>query len=371
MRVLYLIGQFGIGGSERQLALLLSTLAKKGISAGLFVWNHNDSEDFIKEVGSHGVPILSMPLQGRGFVHRILAFRRAVRTYQPDIIHSYSSYLNPVAYIATIFSKTMSVGSMRSSIANTFREHRSPLHIRLSLMIPRHQIFNSQNALSELKRFLPVLRPEVAVIPNGIDVNLFQPSDSASARSYDVVSVGTMREAKNWHILTECTKLLKQWKSNIQVAIAGDGRLRGEVESNVVQNNLSENIVLLGRIEPVKVPEFLRSGRVYLHTADEEGFPNAVAEAMATGLPVVVTAAGDIPLIVDEGINGFVVQKRDAEALAIRLIELLSNEVLRTKMGKAAREKVVQSYGVNRMVDDTLATYQKVLAGNTICCSNR
>jgi glycosyltransferase involved in cell wall biosynthesis len=95
-----------------------------------------------------------------------------------------------------------------------------------------------------------------------------------------------------------------------------------------------------------------------VHTAEDEGCPNVVMEAMACGRAVVAMDAGDIPFLVDDGKTGFVVEQGDATKFADRVFQLLTDTELRCRMSGAARVKAERELGLDRLISETLAVYK-------------
>ena len=106
------------------------------------------------------------------------------------------------------------------------------------------------------------------------------------------------------------------------------------------------------------VPGLLANARFLVHTADSEGCPNVVMEAMACGRAVVATDAGDIPSLVEDGKTGFVVPRGDEAALLARLETLMTDHDLCRRMGEAGRAKAERQFGLDRLVSETLAAYR-------------
>ena len=110
------------------------------------------------------------------------------------------------------------------------------------------------------------------------------------------------------------------------------------------------------------VPELLRRMDIFVLTSQTEGMPNVVMEALATGLPCVVTDAGDCRNLGRDGETGFVLPIGDVEGLANRVLLLARNGELRRQMGLKARESI-NGYGVERMAEEYQRFYMEVLNG--------
>jgi glycosyltransferase involved in cell wall biosynthesis len=108
------------------------------------------------------------------------------------------------------------------------------------------------------------------------------------------------------------------------------------------------------------VARYYQAADVYLHAAIADTFPGAVAEAMACGTPVVGTETGGIPELVSHGRTGFVVPPRDADAMADRIEQLLTDDGLRERMSAAAAERARQEFGLDRQVGAYLHWYSEI-----------
>ena len=98
--------------------------------------------------------------------------------------------------------------------------------------------------------------------------------------------------------------------------------------------------------------------RVIVHTADSEGTPNAVMEALASGRPVVATDAGDVGRLVTNGVTGFVVPDDDPHALLARVIDVLTDDNVAIRLGDAARCYARREFTLPRLAAETLDVYR-------------
>jgi len=140
------------------------------------------------------------------------------------------------------------------------------------------------------------------------------------------------------------------------VHIAGDGPERVSLERQAKDLGVSDCVQFVGPIDDV--PGFLDKSRFVLHTSDSEGSPNSVIEAMACGRAVVAMDAGDIRLLVEDGKTGFVIRRGDEATFAQRVLRLLSDEKLCSRMGRAARAKAEREFGLELFVNETLNAYR-------------
>lgn len=127
-----------------------------------------------------------------------------------------------------------------------------------------------------------------------------------------------------------------------RLIIAGDGPMRAELQGVVESLGLAESVEFAGFVSQAALRELYSAAHIFLHPSettpeqDQEGVPNAMLEAMATGLPVAATRHGGIPEAVEDGVSGLLVAEGDAEALAGVLVRLASVPGLAAQMGEAA-----------------------------------
>jgi glycosyltransferase involved in cell wall biosynthesis len=151
---------------------------------------------------------------------------------------------------------------------------------------------------------------------------------------------------------------LKQRGFSFLVNIVGDGPLRKPLEKQIHDLGLMAHVEIMGYVSDIL--GLLSSARFTVHTADYEGCPNAVMEAMACSRPVVATDAGDIPSLVEDGKTGFVVRRGDDAMLVERMAKLIVNADLCHRLGEEGRAKAEREFRLERLVAETLAAYRSV-----------
>jgi colanic acid/amylovoran biosynthesis glycosyltransferase len=150
-------------------------------------------------------------------------------------------------------------------------------------------------------------------------------------------------------------------------SIAGEGPMRKEVEKAMVELGLDQAVELTGFLTPAALADLYASAHLFVHPsevppdANQEGVPNSLLEAMATGLPVAATYHGGIPEAVTDGVNGRLVAERDDQALADALFELSGDPVRYAEMSKAAADSVVENFDQQKSVAQLEAIYFEAL----------
>lgn len=205
-----------------------------------------------------------------------------------------------------------------------------------------------------LKKCGPGSAGKIQVIHGGVDVERLSPRPARGGKKeLRILCVARFEEVKGHAYLVEACRILKERGVPLECALVGDGPLQPQIEAQIQQSELSDEVLLLGALPYDEVIEqYSRADVVVLATAPtangkREGIPNVLKEAMACGLPVVATASGGIPELVDESC-GILVRPRDAAVFADALQRLYDQPELRRRMGESGREKVVREFNLNR-----------------------
>jgi teichuronic acid biosynthesis glycosyltransferase TuaC len=187
------------------------------------------------------------------------------------------------------------------------------------------------HSLKELATRLGVAEDRVRVVHNAIDAKLFHSGPRDQARSQLgidprqplVVSVGHLISRKRHHVLIEAFARVRERMPEARLAIMGapsfEQQYPGQLEAQIGALGLREHVRILGNIPPTTVATWLRAADVFALGTAREGCCNAVLEALASGLPVVTTPAGDNAWFVEEGISGHIVPVDDVAAMADRV----------------------------------------------------
>ncbi|MGH7494611.1 MAG: glycosyltransferase [bacterium] len=182
-----------------------------------------------------------------------------------------------------------------------------------------------------------------------------------------IIMGASFREKKGIIYALEAAAMLRDHSINYKLVIAGDGDMRPEIERKISDLNLRNRIDLLGYVEPLAFRKLLARGHMLIlpsvtaSDGDMEGTPFVLMEALALGMPVVSTWHADIPEIVKDGCNGFLVPERDAYALAEKLEYLLQHPETWAALGKAGREHISEHFNAQRQFEKLLQIYARVI----------
>lgn len=352
-RLLYLVGQLGLGGLERQLVYLIRSMDRERYKPVLAVWGNSSNDCYSQDIRVLGVPVIRLgeaPTQ----LAKLRALCNLVSTVQPQVIHSYTFYTNIAAWWASLGTGTIPIGSVRSNFILD-RQKTGKVYGALCGRWPSAQIFNSVTAVQNAKATATLFRPRRSyVIKNGVDLGTFSPR--RHPESGYILAVGSLLPVKRWDRLIRAVAALSSKGMCVEVAHVGSGPLQAELEAMARNLHVHHLIRFLGARRDL--PSLLGDAAFLAHSAEDEGCPNVVLEAMACGRAVVATDAGDIPHLIDDGKTGFVVPRENEAAFVNRIATLLKNRQLCRRMGDVGRIKAEREFGLDRLVSETFTAYR-------------
>lgn len=193
---------------------------------------------------------------------------------------------------------------------------------------------------------------------NGVDLQRFQyfgPVDELHA-----VSVARLSPEKDFPTLIRAIALVKQRQPNFRVTIVGDGKERPSLEQLAVELDVADRITFAG--EQSDIPTFLRQAGFFVSSSRTEGISLTLLEAMGCGLPILATAVGGNPEIIDDGRTGRLVPSENPEALADAIDQMCRDQEMWRTMGELGRDRVERHFSLRSMIDRYSALYDGFLA---------
>ena len=269
-------------------------------------------------------------------------------------------YINQASFVAVYAARTVAVPSIVSARGNDLdRAAFDPgkaAHVRYALEHAHAVTANSRDLVRKAQALAP--RPDVTLIPNGVDAACFAPSsrDHALAQSIGlderpiVGFVGEARAKKGLPILLLAFEAVSA-RTPAQLLLVGGARADDKDTLKVFrkqQPHLSIHVAPYD--QPKDMPAWYNLLDVLALPSLRDGLPNALLEGMACGRAVVATPAGGIPDALRDGDNGRLVPIGDATALAGAILALLADPAERDRLGSAARETVISEFGLHQEI---------------------
>lgn len=189
-----------------------------------------------------------------------------------------------------------------------------------------------------------------------------------------ILTIARLVEKKGVAYAIQAMAHLKASGRQVRYTVAGDGDLRAELNRMVDELGLRAEVRLVGSKSQEEVIGLLQEAHLVVtpsvtaQSGDQEGIPNVLKEAMATGIPVVSTRHSGIPELVEDGVSGLLAPEGDSAALAERLAHLIDHAEKWPAMGRAGRERVEAEFDSDRLNEELVALYEQVLS-NTLRAS--
>ena len=292
--------------------------------------------------------------------------KKVIREFKPDILHAhFATSYGLLGALSGFHPFILSVwGSDVFDFPKKSFLHRSVLEYNLK---KADKILSTSHVMAvETKNYTD---KEIEVTPFGIDTVKFAPEKAERAAltpfSEEDIVVGTIKllEDKygiNYLIEAFSTVAKKHPELPLKLLIVGDGSERKNLESLTEKLEIKDKVYFAGMADYSKVPYFNNVLDVYAALSNYESFRVAIIEAQSCGKPVVVSNVGGLPEVVEDGVTGFVVERKDAAAAAEKLEKLVLDADLRERMGSAGRERVLRLYDWNENVTQMMEIYNKI-----------
>jgi len=359
-RFAHLIESDGPGGAERMLASLAAELQAAG--------SHN-----VLIAPANGEGWLARELRGTGVQVELFRLDRPVsptfarwltdtlRRHRIDLAHSHEFTMAVYGSWAARRAGVPHVFTMHGSRYYAARLQRR-IAMRIAARLSRSVVAVSQVLTEHLRRDLWLSADRVDTIPNGarhvpVTHSSLRQELGLAGDDQLVVSVGNLYPVKGHASLLEALSLLRNRFPRLHVAIAGRGELEETLRARARALDVANRFHLLGLRSDVG--NVLAGADVFVLPSLSEGVPLALLEAMMAARPIVATAVGEVPTVLDRGGAGVLVPAGDAAALAGAIANVLSNPALGRQLAGAAAARAAERYTFNAMIDRYAALYAK------------
>jgi glycosyltransferase involved in cell wall biosynthesis len=359
-----MIGQLGLGGTEKQLALLADGLRARGVEASVLVMFERGPRE--KDLHVAGVPIVDLGFQRGSAGWRMpaanaAAFLRLVghlRRIRPDVLHAFlfHSYVTaaPAARLAGV---PVLVAGRRS--LGEFKRGR-PLLLALDVAATRmtdHLVANAQAVAADTLSDGGIAAEKISVIRNGLPESAFEPIHPASLVTPlpVVLCVANLFSYKGHRHLLEAIARLRARGTPCTLVLVGEGPERSALKRQA--ERLGIDVRFLG--PRADIGRLLARADVVALASLQEGMSNAVMEAMAAGRPVVATDVGGTSELLHG--RGILVPPADPEALADGISRVIRDTALATELGRNARTWSRIQLSAHSMVDEHVRIYRELL----------
>ncbi len=358
--VLYLIGQLDRGGAEQQLYHLLARLHPRAT-----VVSFSPGGYWAEPIRQLGYQVIELERHHRLEVQRLRQVHHLIRTLKPDITHLFLDSVSGLyGRLAVMLARNtrfiVNEGNHPTYHPQWYQNLLPFLNRDVKAVIANSYIARDYMLAHHM------IRPQQAgVVFNGLDINKFLGSVTGNWPLPETWRgkpiIGTVAHLTNnkspENFIRVAAQVVKKYP-DARFVFVGEGPLRPVVEALRDELGVTDVVQLIG--ERRDVPDLLKAMSMFILTSRVEGSPNAIIEAMASGLPCVVTDSGGCRELVLNGVTGFVVPIGDDDAMAAHICTLLGDETLRRQMGEKGKERS-QLYSLDVFTEAFSTIYQNLL----------
>ena len=339
--VVLVVSDLQSGGAQRVVATLANAWAQCGCRVTVVTLDGDESDFFALD---SGVERRRLGLAGRSRSaldaaaanwRRVGTLRRAIRQAGAPVVVSFVAATNVLAVLATFGLAVRLVicernDPRRQRLGGPWDWLRRRLYRHADLVTA-----NSREALDAMRAYVPA--EKLRALPNPLAIT--GKGDGSRSGSATILSVGRLDQQKGYDILLDAFARSSARQAGWQLAILGEGALRGDLQRQADRLGLAEQLEWRGL--SAELTDHYANAGIFVMASRHEGMPNVVLEAMAMGRPVIVTdRCGGALDYVTAGESGLVVPAENARALAEAIDRLASDPALRSRLGAAARQAV-------------------------------
>lgn len=351
MRILQIIDSLEAGGAERMAVNYANALANRIEFSGLVVTRKEGP--LLTQVGNK-VSYLYLNKKGTIDWKALFTLRKFALENKAEVIHAHSTSFF-LAFLLKLSCPSLILIWHDHYGDSEFLSKRPSLALRMTLPFFDGIIAVNQNLKiwAEQKMHFK----NVVYLPNfpSVEHNVSENTVLKGIQGKRIVSLANLRVQKNHFLLLEVAKKVQishpAWTFHLVGKDFGDDYSR-EIKNLVLEFNLENNVFIYGSKQDVG--NILEQSTIAVLASKSEGLPLAILEYGCYAKPVVVTNVGEIPLLVQDGINGFMVETERVQLFYDSLVKLMENETLQDNFGRALQETIHTNYSEKSVINQYL-----------------
>ncbi len=367
MNIVHLMASPFVGGPERQVLGLARSLPAHVRTTFLSFAERGLAKAFLERAAADGFETVTLRQNAPRVFRAAAEVARQLRRCRADVLCCNGYKPDLIGWLAAQSAGVPVVSIAHGWTAATWKVRAYETLDRLIMHGMDCTVCVSAAQAARVRRAgVPANR--VRVIRNAVDTTPFDNSDPLYGKKLRdlfawqprtiVGAAGRLSPEKGFDQFIDAAALVREQHPDAGFVLFGDGPLRERLAKRITERKLDGVFVLAGfRTDIERFLPFLDVAVLSSHT---EGLPVAVLEAMAARVPVVATAVGGTPEVVDDGVTGWLVPPRDVTALARRIGELLSDATARRRMGEAARRRIEEEFTFARMSEQYHELFERL-----------
>jgi glycosyltransferase involved in cell wall biosynthesis len=356
VKILHINTERGWRGGERQTLFTLKGLKKRGQDVALVAQADGALHKRAQEAG---LKVFPLPVRGPFDLKAVSKIKKIVKQHSYEIVHTQTAHAMNLAILARGFSRRPRVVASR----------RVDFAVRAGW---RFNLLDGVLSISEaIRKILVECRVDpdmISVIPSGVDTGIYEVDIPALRKSivpnasHLIGTIGHLADHKGHKILLEAIPPVLSIYPDAVFVIVGDGELRKELEERAKFLNVEKSVVFTGFREDAR--NLIHAFDLYVQPSLMEGLCSTLLDVLLRKVPVIGSDVGGIPEVLKGGKYGRLVTPGDPAELAGEIIGQLGhkNDYIRKSDLEAGEQWVRERFDREKMVDDTLAYYQNIIA---------
>ncbi len=368
LKIVHTEASLGWGGQEIRVIVELREMAKRGHRTMIIA--PPDSDIFRRGL-DYQIETLPLSMRRRDFFQNLKWLSDFFRSENIDVVNSHSSR---DSWLSGFAAKKAGVPLVIKTRHISARVSRGWLTRLVYQQLHDYIITTSNGIAEDMVRFNGFDPDRISAVPTGVDLSRF----GTLAPEFDLRRelgllpqarlIGMVSVLRSWKghpdFLRAACEVKKKWPEAYFI-IVGDGPRRTQIEEEILETEMEGFIFLIGHRDDI--PQILHNLDVFvLPSYANEGVPQALLQALAMERPVVATAVGGIPEVIVSGVHGILCEPQNPEELASKILQLLENQTQAQEMGRAGRQRVLERFSLENMVDRLEEIYYRMLNGKGV-----
>ena len=379
-KIAYVVTPVEFGGAERVSLNFLRNIDRNRFLVYPIIFFRPWEEDsiFLKELKKEGYPLHKIPISVRSSLKerdRLWLVRCVKMIFvilfkeRFDLIHTHGYFADIITILVAKVLRIPVISTCHGFIEDGRKLKRSNGTDRMVLRFSNRIIAVSQGIKDELLKS-GIKESKIEVVLNAVQTNTDNDvlthdrykkrrAVHASEKDFVLGYIGRLSREKGIHYLLDAVEILAKRNIPIKTVIIGDGPAKKDLELMVRQKGLEDKVFFAGFQTDVR--KWIPAMDVFVLPSLTEGTPMALLEAMACGIPIVASAVGGVPQIIDSGKEGILVPPGKPEDIAAGIMELYSSNSLRENFAQAAYRKVKSDFDIKEWTEKIESQYAELL----------
>lgn len=362
IRIAFGITDLDVGGAENALCEIVTRLDREAWDPAVFCLSGPGAN--VERLEGAGVPVICLGARGSWDLRTLGRLTKTLREWSPRLLQTFLFHANILGRIA---GRRAGVERIISGVRVADRRGAWRHWIdRVTAAKADHHVCVSRAVAEFAKQSTGIAEDRLSVIPNGVDFERFAKAEPANLVEFGIprdapvlLFVGRLDPQKDPELAITAFEQLAVNRPDWHFLMVGRGPMESELQSRCSRSSVASRIHLAGQRSDV--PELMRASALLVLPSRFEGMPNVVLEAMAAGLPTIVSEVEGVREVVEDHRTGWLVEPGSDDSLVQALAELMDDEATRSDIGCASQESVAKGFTWGRVVREYEAVFREIL----------